>query len=184
MPAVETLSYHVAGPVLPQAEAGLDGAYVVLGVCEEGADIALQQAVHDVKHDGAGGQDGFEAENIILNAAVTCRFSLVPYGGFQINQLRGYAQGNPLVDSEDDGIMPMPGNLFGFNGLLPGLYLPTFFDPDGPWTFTNCRVVNPGSNRVSTKEVRPQFEFRAFNYVNPAENPTILGNVLYKRSAP
>jgi hypothetical protein len=145
-------------------------------------DIALQQAVHDIKHDGAGGQDGFEAENIILNSAVTARFSLVPYGGALINTLRGFAQGQPF--DLPDGIIPQPGTLFGLNNLLPGLYIPTFFDSDGPWTFLNCRVVNPGSNRVSTKESRPQFEFRNFNYVDPSIAATILGNVLYKRASP
>lgn len=184
MPAANTLSYHVFGPIIPQADVGSARAYVNLGVCEEGADIDIQVAKHDVKHDGGGGTDGFETDKIFLNAIVTVRFRLVPFAGNYINVLRARAHGS----GSTDGLMVMPGTLMGEGGFFSGLYLPVTaggnFEGDGPWFFPSCDVVRPGNNRVSTKESKLDFEFRAINYFAVASSPTIFGNYLYKRSAP
>lgn len=178
MPAATTLSYHVAGPIIPTANVGTASAQVNLGVCEDGADLEFQQAVHDVKDDGGGGPDGYEVENIFLNAIVIIRFVLVPWAGTYINKLRAAAQATAT-----DGTMTNPGTLFGTNSFLPTLKIPVSAqETDGPWTFTTCRVVRAGSHRASTKESKLSFEFRAFCFLAPAVNTTINTVVLYSRT--
>lgn len=184
MPASTTFSYHVSGPIVPQCNIGSASAWVPIGVCEEGADIDIQIAAHNVKHDGGGGQDGFEVENVWLNAIAVIRFTLVPFAGTMMNTLRARSQaitGAATGTGPTDGTMVVPGTLYGTNSYLPGLYLPSS-DTDGPWWFRTCRVVRAGSNRVSTKESRPQFEFRAINYFNVGSVNTIAANVLYSRT--
>lgn len=184
MAPANTLSYHVAGPIIPQASVGSANAYVNLGVCEEGADIDIQVAKHDIKHDGGGGLDGFETNKIFLNAIATIRFRLVPFAGNYINTLRSRS----MATSGTDGVMTQPGTLLGENGFFVGLYLPVYaganFEGDGPWWFRTCDVVRPGSNRVSTKETKLDFEFRAINYFVISSFTSILTNTLYSRSAP
>lgn len=178
MPApVTTLSYHVAGPIVPQANIGAANAFVNLGICEDGADIALQQYTHDIKDDGGGGPEGAEVEVIFLNAVAVVRFVLVPFAGTYINKLRAMAQANV---AGVDGVMLTPGTLFGTNLNLPTLKL-TGNDIDGGWQFTTCRVVQAGSNRVSTKETKLQMEFRAFNFLDPNVNVSINTKTLYSR---
>ena len=183
MAASNTLSYHVFGPIVPQANVGSASAYVNLGVCEEGADLNIQIAKHDIKHDGGGGLDGFETNKIFLNAVVTIRFRLVPFAGNYVNILRARAHAGTT-----DGTMVTPGTLMGEGGFFSGIYLPVTaggnFEGDGPWFFPTCDVVNPGSNRVGTKESKLDFEFRAINYFAIASFTSIVGNILYKRTAP
>ena len=190
MAASTVLQYHVSGPIVPQCNIGLSNAFVNIGVCEEGVDIILQNAVHDVKFDGGGGQDGFEAENVWLNAICTIRFALVPYAGAYVNRLRALSQAvGPGSYNNPDGVMGMPGTLFGMNSQFPSLYIPSngslgglVGDPDGPWWFPTCRVIRPGDGRYNTKETRPQFEFRAINFINPTITPTIFNSALYTRT--
>lgn len=170
------LSYHVPGPIGPMVSVGGGGSLVTVGMCEEGADIDIQIAQHDVKHDGGGGQDGFEVENVFLNAVCVVRFTLVPYDTAFVNAIRAAANANATA-----GVMPVPGTLYGMNGFLHSLFLPSG-DADGPWRFPYCRVVRAGNNRVNTKETKPQFEFRAINWFNPASKGSIVGNTLYQRS--
>lgn len=172
-----TLSYHVAGAIIPACTVGSAAAYANIGICEDGADIDIQIAAHDIKDDGGGGPDGFEVENIFLNAIATVRFTLVPFAGTYVNRLRARAQ---AIAGDTDGVLVAPGTLYGMNSLLVGLQLPSN-DGDGSWRFPTCRVVRPGSNRVSTKESKLQFEFRAFGFLNPAVNTTISGVSLYTR---
>lgn len=185
MAASNTFSYHVFGPVIPQTNAVAGGStFANLGVCEEGVDIDIIPRVSDVKHDGGGGANADEVENILLNCVCVVRFRLVPFAGIQVNALRRKAHAGST-----DGTMPQPGTLFGFGGYYVGLYLPqtalgALEEVDGPWYFPYCRVVRPGNNRVSTKETKLDFEFRAINYFNIASFNTILNNVLYQRAAP
>lgn len=180
MPASTSFSYHVAGPIVPSCNIGSSGAFLGLGICEEGARITLQVAQSDVKHDGGGGTNGFETENIFLNAIVLIQFKLVPFGGTQVNRLRALQQASPLAT---DGVMVVPGTLYGTNGLLPSLFLPSS-DTDGPWWFRYCRVVRAGDNTVHTKESKPEFEFRCINWFNPSVMTSIATNTLYSRTTP
>lgn len=170
--------YHVAGPIAPMAGVGSGGALVTLGVCQDGATVEIQPAVHAIKSDGGGGPEGDEVEWLGLNAVAIIRFKLVPYAGLYVNALRAasYASGT-------EGVLPIPGTLFGANGFLPALYLPTF-DVDGPWYFPGVRVVRPGGNQVSTKETTPDWEFRALVNFNPTTNVSVAGGALYTRAAP
>lgn len=183
-----TMSYHVNGPVVPQCNVGTANAYVPIGVCREGADISIRPLVHPIKSDGGGGQDGGAVEYIQLNAIATIRFQLVPYAGDYVNALRKASMAIAAAGSE--GVLPVPGTLFGANNFFPALYLPygSAAEVDGPWWFPKCRVVNPGSNRVSTKESMPDWEFEALIYFNPATHTSIAQPTspqnLYARSAP
>ena len=178
MPApANILSYHVAGPILIQANIGVANAFVVVGICEDGADIDLQQMTHSIKDDGGGGPEGAEVEEIFLNAVANVRCTLVPFAGNYVNKLRAMAQANV---GGVDGVMLTPGTLFGTNNNLPSIKI-TSSDIDGGWQFTTCRVVRAGSNRVSTKESKLQFEFRAFNFLDPSVNVSINTKTLYSR---
>lgn len=179
MPPANTLSYHVAGPIIPQCNIGVSNAFVNLGVCEDGADLDFIQAVSDIKDDGGGGPSGFEVENIFLNAVVVIRFTLVPWAGNYVNTLRAMSQAGTT-----DGTMVTPGTLFGMNAKLPSLKIPVSAtgEVDGPWTFTTCRVVRAGSHRASTRESKLAMEFRAFNFLDPSSATSIVGKVLYARS--
>ena len=183
MAPANTLSYHVNGPVIPQCNVGSLNAYVNLGVCEEGADIDLQIAKHDIKHDGGGGIDGYETDKIFLNMICIIRFRLVPFAGNYINVLRAKAHAGST-----NGTMVTPGTLMGEGSFFVGLYLPVTaggnFEGDGPWFFKQCDVVRPGSNRVSTKETKLDFEFRCINYFDISGATSINANVLYQRAAP
>jgi len=96
-----------------------------------------------------------------------------------LNLLRSYAQvGQP---GTADGVMNMPGTLYGLNASLPSLRFPTIFDPDGGYWFTTGRLTQMGDVRVGVKETKPVFNYRAFNYVNPAVNTTIFNSLLYQR---
>lgn len=186
MAAATTFSFHVQGPVVPACNIGSASAYVGIGVCEDGADIDLQVATHPIKHDGGGGPDGFEVDDIFLSMIATIRFTLVPFGGIYVNILRAMAQAGAytLNTSGTDGLMVMPGTLYGENTKYVGLSLPVLAgEGDGPWWFRTCRVVRPGSVKVSTKETKPQFEFRAINYFAISGANTISGNTLYSRTA-
>ena len=176
---VTTFSYHIQGPVVPQFNIGLSDAWVSVGVCEDGMDLTFRVYTRDIKFDGAGGPEGAEAENIFLNVTCDVRFALVPYGGTYLNLLRSYAQvGQP---GTADGVMNMPGTLYGLNASLPSLRFPTIFDPDGGYWFTTGRLTQMGDVRVGVKETKPVFNYRAFNYVDPAVNTTIFNSLLYQR---
>ena len=181
MAASDTFSYHVAGPIIPQCNIGSVGAWVNIGVCEDGVDFDFQVAASDVKHDGGGGPAGFETNNIFLNAICTIRFTLVPFGGTRLNTLRTRAMAGGT-----EGVMVQPGTLYGENSMYVGLYIPVSAvgEVDGPYRFPQCRVVRPGSLRAHTRESKPQFEFRAINYFPIAVQNTILGNTLWARTAP
>jgi hypothetical protein len=160
------------------AGVGAGNALVTLGVCQDGATVEIQPAAHGIKSDGGGGPEGNEVEWIQLNAVAIIRFKLVPYAGVYINALRAAA-----VASGSEGVLPIPGTLFGANGFLPALYLPTL-DGDGPWYFPTTRVVRPGGNQVSTKETTPDWEFRALINFDPTTNVSVAGLPLYTRAAP
>lgn len=183
MAPANTLSYHVYGPVIPQCDVGTARAYVTLGVCEEGADIDIQPIKHDIRHDGGGGVDGGPTNKIFLNCLCTIRFRLVPFAGNYINILRARA-----MAAATDGTMPSPGTLMGEGAFFSGLYLPVTgvgnFEGDGPWWFRSCDVIRPGSNKVSTKETKLDFEFQCLNYFSIASFTSIANNVLYSRTAP
>lgn len=181
MAPADTFSYHVAGPIVPQCNIGSAGAWVGIGVCEDGADFDFQVAASDVKHDGGGGPSGFETDNIFLNMIVTVRFTLVPFAGNRINVLRVKSHAGSV-----EGQMVVPGTLYGENGMYVGLYLPVSAvgEIDGPWYFQQCRVVRPGSQKVSTRESKPQWEFRAINYFPVVSQNTIQSVFLWKRTAP
>lgn len=181
MAPANTLSYHVNGPVVPNCNVGSAGAYVAVGVCQDGADIDITPLHHPIKSDGGGGPEGAQVEVVQLNAMVTIRFRLVPFAGTYVNKLRAAAVGSAV-----DGTLPVPGTLLGLGGFLVGLYLPYggAADVDGPWWFPQCEVVRPGSNRVSTKETTPDWEFRSFVYFNPASFVSVAGLPLYTRTAP
>lgn len=175
---------HVLGPVIPFSSVGAGSSYVALGECQDGASIQITPAVHGVKADGGGGMDGFPIDYIMLNAIITIRFRLVPFSGTYMNALRALALATP-----SEGVLPIPGTLFGANGYLPGLYLPISAgllnaEPDGPWWFPRCLVVRPGDNQVWTKETTPEMEFRAMGYYNPASQTSVGGLSLYQRTAP
>lgn len=162
----------------------LAGTFVAFGVCEEGADIDIIPRVSDVKHDGGGGANSDEVENIFLNCSAVIRFRVVPFKGIQVNSLRAKS-----MASATNGTMVEPGTLYGLNNMFVGLYLPLTTlgvaeEEDGPWFFKKCRVVRPGNNRISTKETKLDFEFRCINFIAINTNQTILNNVLYQRSAP
>ena len=181
MAAATTFSYHVAGPIVPQANVGSANAYVPIGVCEDGADFDFTVAASDVKHDGGGGPAGFETDNIFLNMIVAVRLTLVPFAGVYLNNLRIKSHAGAT-----EGVMVQPGTLYGENSMYVGLYLPvsSVGEIDGPWWFRSCRVVKPGSMKVSDRESKPQFEFRAINYFPIVSQNTILNNILWSRSAP
>jgi hypothetical protein len=181
MAALDTFSYHVAGPIIPQLNIGTANAYVNVGVCEDGADFDFQVAASDVKHDGGGGPSGFETDNIFLNMICVVRFVLVPFAGTRMSKLRAMAHA-----SATEGVMVQPGTLYGENSFYPSLYLPVSAvgEIDGPWRFPTVRVVRPGSMKVSTRESKPQFEFRAINYFPIVSQNTILTNTLWVRTAP
>lgn len=192
MASSNTQSYHINGPCAPQVNVGAANAYVTLGVCYDGVDIQIQNAVHGIKSDGGGGPDGFEVDDIWLNAVIIVRFTLVPFAGNYVNILRQMSMANGGTGGGAEGTMQAPGTLFGENLNYPSLYIPlgTFAagitvegDPDGPWWFKKCRVVNPGSNKVGVKETMPVFEFRCINYFAVASFTSVLGNSLYARTA-
>lgn len=176
-----TLAYHICGPVLPQCNIGAASAYVTIGECQDGADIQIIPKVHEIKSDGGGGMDGDAVELIQLNATAIIKFKLVPYAGDYLSTLRRMA-----ISSPTEGILPMPGTLFGGNSRLPALYLPygDASDVDGPWFFPTCQVVIPGNPRVWTKETTPELEFRARVYYNPASITSVYNRTLYTRSTP
>jgi len=178
MPASTTMSYHVAGPIVPQLNIGSLNAFVSIGVCQDGATVDLEPATHGIMSDGGGGPSGKPVEYIQLNYVATVRFKLVPFAGTYVNKLRAMA-----IASATDGTPPTPGTLFGANGYLPSLYLPSA-DGDGPWLFNNVKVVRPGSVNVNTKESTPDWEFSAMAYFDPATYTSVSGRPVYTRAAP
>lgn len=176
---VTTLSYHCSGPIVIEAAIGASDAFVVVGVCEDGADVELRPFTSDIKFDGAGGPAGDAGEIIFLNYTAIVRCNLVPFAGTYVNRLRAISQANGGVE----GVMVVPGTLFGANGNLPSVrfLVSATGEVDGGWQFTNCQVRVPGTGKYSTRETKPQWEFRAINYVAPASSPLITGNTLYER---
>lgn len=180
MAASDTFSYHVHGPIIPTCPIGTAGAWVPIGECEDGADIDFQIFTKPIKHDGGGGPEGAETNDIFLNMIATIRMNLVPFAGTRINSLRAKAHAGAT-----DGTMIMPGTLYGENSMYVGLFLPVLAgEGDGGWWFKACRVVKPGSNKVSTKETKLAMEFRAINYFAIASQNTISTTLLYSRTTP
>lgn len=189
MAASTTLSYHVSGAVILQATVGAltSGvrAYGNIGVCEDGIDLEFRPFVSEIKHDGGGGPPGDALEFIFLNWSILIRCTLVPFAGTYVNMLHAMSQGN---NGGTEGVMGSPGALYGAgNSLTPATNnLPsvkfTSADPDGGWTLNSAMVTRPGSGKWSTRETKPQFEFRAINNILVGVNPTILANTLYARS--
>lgn len=186
MPAPsDSLSYHVTGPVTIYATVGSAAAWMAVGHCKDGADIELRPFTHDVKWDGGGGPDGDAVEVIALNFTAIIRCSFVPFSGNAVNRLRARSQASGSMTT--DGVMPVPGTLYGTNGYLVGVRF-TSGDVDGGWQFGNsgsgngiCQVIAPGSARYNTKETEPQWQFRAINFINPALVASIGTAVLYTR---
>jgi len=183
MAASNTFSYHVPGPIVPQTDVVTPNTFVALGVCLDGCDITWHIFVKPIRHDGGGGPEGGEVNDIFLNMQATIRMVLVPFGGTQLNALRAKAAAQAVGS---DGTMVVPGTLFGENSKYIGLYIPVSAtgEVDGPYWFKTCRVVLPGSVKPSTKETQPVLEFRAINYFPIASQNTISGVVLYARTAP
>jgi len=173
-----TFSYHVSGPILIEAAIGVSEAFVPVGMCEDGADVELRAFTSDIKFDGAGGPAGDAGEIIFLNYTALVRCNLVPFAGVYTNRLRAISQASPT-----EGVMVMPGTLYGANGYLPSVRFAVSAtgEVDGGWEFFRCQVRGPGSGKYSTRETKPQWEFRAINYIDPAEEATILNNTLYTR---
>lgn len=189
MAASTTLSYHVAGPMILQAQVGtLTGtvrAWANVGVCEDGIDLEFRPFISEIKHDGGGGPSGDALEAIFLNWSILMRCVLVPYAGTYMNMIHAMSQGN---NAGTEGTMVNPGSLYGQGNAsavatnnMPGVRF-TSNDPDGGWTLTNCLITRPGSGKWSTRETKPQLEFRAINNILVGTNPTILSNVLYSRT--
>lgn len=177
---VTTLSFHVSGPIIIQAGIGSSFAFVNVGVCEDGADVELRPFTSDIKFDGAGGPAGDAGEVIFLNYTAIVRANLVPFAGTYVNKLRALSQAN---GAGTEGTMVVPGTLFGANSNLPTIKwtASAVGEVDGGWLFTNCQVRRPGDMKASTRESKPNFEFRAINYIAPAVSPLITNNVLYSR---
>lgn len=175
-----TLSFHVAGPIVIQANIGSSSAFVNVGVCEDGADVELRPFTSDIKFDGAGGPAGDAGEIIFLNFSAIVRANLVPFAGTYVNKLRAMAAAN---GAGTEGVMVVPGTLFGANSNLPTIKWTASAtgEVDGGWLFTYCQVRNPGSMKASTRETKPNFEFRAINLILPASSPLITSSVLYSR---
>ncbi len=191
MAASTTLSYHVSGPVIVQAQVGtLTGAvraYANVGVCEDGIDLEFRPFNSEIKHDGGGGPSGDAVEFIFLNFSILARFTLVPFAGTYMNMLRAMSQGN---NAGTEGVMVIPGTLYGQGNAatgatatanLPGVKF-TSSDPDGGWTLTKCMITRPGSGKWSTRETKPQIEARAINNFIVADATSILAFVLYSRT--
>lgn len=189
MAASTTLSYHIGGPMILQASVGTltSGvrAFANVGVCEDGIDLEFRPFVSEIKHDGGGGPSGDALEFIFLNWSILIRCTLVPYAGTYMNMLHAMSQGN---NAGTEGVMGTPGTLYGAgNSLTPATNnLPsakfTSSDPDGGWTLGSCMITRPGSGKWSTRETKPQMEFRAINNILVGVNPTITASVLYSRS--
>lgn len=180
--AASTLqSIHVNGPLLPSSNLGSGNTYYTLGECQDGATITIMPKTHEVKADGGGGLDGEAIEHIFLNAVAEIRFKLVPYSGTYLNALRALA-----LASASDGVLPLPGTLYGANSKLPALYLPYggANDPDGPYRFPYCKVMVPGNVNVWVKETTPEFVFRAMVWYDPSQYTSVYTGTLYTRTAP
>lgn len=189
MAASTTLSYHVSGPVIVQATVGAltSGvrAFAPVGVCEDGIDLEFRPFISEIKHDGGGGPSGDAVEAIFLNFSIMCRATLVPFAGTYMNMLRAMSQGN---NAGTEGVMVLPGSLYGQGNSvaaatnnMPSVKF-TSSDPDGGWTLNQCLVTRPGSGKWSTRETKPQLEFRAINNIIIGSVTSILANVLYSRS--
>lgn len=181
MPPSTATTIHVNGPLLPASNLGSGVTQYTLGECQDGATITIMPKTHEVKADGGGGLDGEAIEHIFLNAVAEIRFKLVPYSGTYLNNLRALA-----LASNTDGVLPLPGYLYGANNKLPSLYLPYggADDPDGPYYFPRCKVVTPGNVNVWVKETTPELVFRAMVWYNPATTTSVLNGILYTRAAP
>lgn len=173
-------SFHVTGPVLIEAAIGGGSSFVSIGMCEDGADVELKPFTSDIKFDGAGGPAGDAAEIISLNYGATLRCNLVPFAGTYTNLLRAISQCN---GGGSEGVMSMPGTLYGFNGQLPAVRFTASAvgEVDGGWEFFYCQVRVPGNAKYSTRESKPQWEFRAINYLDPSVHSTIYQRTLYSR---
>lgn len=189
MAASTTMSYHVSGPVVLQASVGaLTGtvrAFAPVGVAEDGIDLEFRPFYSEIRHDGGGGPSGDAVEFIFLNWSILARLTLVPFAGTYVNMLRAMSQGN---NAGTEGIMTTPGTLYGQGNEsaaatrnLPSIRFASA-DPDGGWTLNNCLVSRPGSGKWSTRETKPQFEFRAINNFLVGTNTSIYNNTLYTRS--
>lgn len=181
MAASAATTIHVNGPLIPISNLGNGLVEYTLGECQDGATITIMPKTHEVKADGGGGLDGEPIEHIFLNAVAEIKFKLVPYSGLYLNALRAMA-----LASATDGVLPLPGTLYGANNRLPNLYLPYggANDPDGPYYFPYCKVVVPGNVNVWVKETTPELTFRAMVWYNPALVTSVYNRSLYTRSAP
>lgn len=180
MAASNTLSFHVSGPILVQANIGAVSAFVTIGECRDGFDINFIPFTHDIKADGGGGPDGDAMEVISLNQSVIGRCQLTPYAGNYVNTLRACAQGSSAATA---GVMIVPGTLYGASGALVTVKFTVnaSFEVDGGWQFTACQVRRMGDFKTGVKENVLDFEFRALNYRDVGTYPTIAGATLYSR---
>lgn len=193
MAASTTLSYHVGGPMILQAQVGtLTGnvrAWANVGVCEDGIDLEFRPFISEIKHDGGGGPSGDAVEAIFLNWSILMRCTLVPYAGTYMNMIHTMSQGlNSAAVTGTEGVMAVPGSLYGQGNMsavatnnMPGVRF-TSSDVDGGWTITNCLITRPGSGKWSTRETKPQLEFRGINNILIGTVTSILANPLYTRS--
>lgn len=193
MAASTTLSYHVSGPVILQAAVGAltvgVRAYANVGVCEDGIDLEFRPFQSEIKHDGGGGPSGDAVEFIFLNWSIMIRCTLVPFAGTYMNVLHAMSQGlYRATATGTEGVMTMPGTLYGqgndavaATNSLPAVKF-TSSDPDGGWTINAAMITRPGSGKWSTRETKPQLEFRGINNILVGVNPTINTNVLYSRA--
>lgn len=172
-----TMSYHVSGPVVLQLNTTplTVATWVNVGVCEDGIDLEFRPFFSEIKSDGGGGPSGDAVEFIFLNWSVLARCTLVPFAGNYTNIARRFGQATTT-----EGTMVTPGTLYGLNGFLPGVRFASA-DVDGGWQLTRCMVTRPGSAKWSTRETKPQFEFRAINNFDPGSFTSINANVLYVR---
>lgn len=167
-------AYHVFGPCIPQVNTGVNAAYEVLGVTEEGGTIEEEFKTRPIHSDISGPEEAAEYQQ--MGVAATIRMKLVAPDEAIITKIKNLSSGAGSGGTE--GTPGTPGALLGTSNCVFKLYLPS--STVSPWRFTSCKIDKNGI-KEGTEAGSYDLTIRAWRFIAGTAN-SVANTTLYTRS--
>lgn len=147
-------SFHVGGPALVSYGAmGTSGALTLLGMSEDGIDIALNEMLSPVRSDAAG-EAPADLQRMGVDATIRGNFSVYDLSALQAIRRAG---------GVTEGLNVAPGRLVGSNADAFRLVIASASEP---WRFYCCVLRGGSQVRTGTKYSVWSLNFYAWVFVS------------------
>lgn len=169
-------AYHVFGACIPQVSSGVNGAFEVLGVTEDGGTVEEEFKTRPIHSDLSGPEEAADYQQ--MGVAATIRMKIVAPDEAVLTKLKKLSSG--AGSGGTDGTPGTPGTLLGTGNCTFSLYLPSA--SVSPWRFTTCKIDKNGI-KEGTEAGSYDLTIRAWRFI-PGTANSVANTTLYVRSAP